>query len=309
MFLCLTTPGCVFFHYAMTVRALSRNCLSRWLRTTLACSGMWPSFVQKWVLGYSGVFGTVGGSHWCCSSNLEIKPQDANSNLDLGLRVASSIHLEPTNEVLIWSDGGFKCCWREGFLAEWPLEEACSDETYRGRKVEEPLFLRSLSRGFLLLAFYFGPLAQALSDIQARNCYQPSAGFCVPLTLDVYSHYIPPPTRCIRSHISNRVPVSRNSPELDSHPVVLVCPDFTQQRLPEVSVLDCDSIALLPAIPDPSPSPVGGAFNGVLGIGGDHQCIESLAAPVSETQRGDDSAELRSVAGLKSVVTEGPLFL
>lgn len=185
-----------------------------------------------------------------------------------------------------------------------------------GHKGEEPLFSRSLSRGVLLLAFYFGPLAQVLSDVQELLLALNQLSFPFP-PLEHHSYHFCPSIRrvllggsLLRSHISNRVPFSRNSPELDSHPtLLLVFLDFAQQRLPQVPVLDGDTSTLDPAVPDPRPCPLGGAFNDVLGIGGNHQCVEPLAGPVPETQGGDDGAELGSIAGLKSIVAERSLLL
>lgn len=198
---------------------------------------------------------------------------------------------------------------------EWLLGESCCSKP-TGSESRGTILLSFIITGFAALSLLFGPLPQVISDIQSSNCYQPSARFSAPLFLDVYPHYIPPLTRCslrdgspLRGLIGNHVPLSGDSPELDSHPAVLVLLDFAQQRLPEVSVLDRDSIALHPAITDPIPSPVGGTFDGVLGIGGNHQCVEPLAGPVPETQGGNDSAQLRSVAGLKSIIAERSLLL
>ena len=85
--------------------------------------------------------------------------------------------------------------------------------------------------------------------------------------------------------------------------------NLTQQRLPKILILDGGSIALYPAILDPVLGPFSCALNHILRIGREDKSVEPLAGPVSEAQGGDDSTELRPVAGLKTIVAERSLLL
>ena len=66
---------------------------------------------------------------------------------------------------------------------------------------------------------------------------------------------------------------------------------------------------LYPAILEPRLGPLNRALNHILGIGSDDKGVEPLTSPVSETQGGDDGAELGPVAGLQAVVAKRSLLL
>lgn len=112
--------------------------------------------------------------------------------------------------------------------------------------------------------------------------------------------------------INNSIPLSRDSPKLDSHPFLRIPLDLLQKRLPQVPILDVTPrpapFALLPVVPNPRPRPLGRTLDDVLRVCGDDKGPEPLAGPETETQGGDDGAQLRPIAGLHAVVAERTLL-
>lgn len=109
--------------------------------------------------------------------------------------------------------------------------------------------------------------------------------------------------------VGYQVPISRDPPELDIHSLVAEFLDLSKERLPQISVLDGDPGASYPAIVNPFLGPFSSALDRVLGIGGNDKRLNTLTRPESESKGGNDGAELRSVAGLLSIIAERTPFL
>ena len=76
-------------------------------------------------------------------------------------------------------------------------------------------------------------------------------------------------SRPLRSRISNGIPLSRDPPEFNRHPLLLIPLNLTQQRLPEIPVLNGIPRTRHPAILNPPLRPVRGTLHHILRIGSD----------------------------------------
>lgn len=160
------------------------------------------------------------------------------------------------------------------------------------------------------------PQESVTHDSLDNHCPNPGSPQLTFHPLDIYPKYVCPLIGCLSvssdllgSRIRYHIPLSPDPPELNIHSFVAESLDLSKEHLPQISVLDGNPEASHPAVVDPFLGPFSGALDDVLGIGGDDKRPNTLTRPESKSKGGNDGAELRSVAGLLSIVAERTLFL
>jgi len=173
------------------------------------------------------------------------------------------------------------------------------------------LFARELITGNLtrsVVAVSICPYSRNPETNKSHLHHNKESGPCIPSSWHssiVHSNHLHPLARrrflgssAFRSCIRHRVPLARDPPELDGQAVVRDPLDLSQQRLPQILVLDVGPGTGLPTVLHPRLDPLGSAFDHIFGIGSDDKGSEPFARPVSEAQRSDHGTELGAIAGL-----------